>query len=438
MAADVRNRASRGRRGIGYGVALIFVFALALRLAAVALFPVPVEKDAEEYDRIAENILRGDGFSIVQGVPSSKRAPLYPLFLAAVYLVFGHQYFMVRVVQAIIGALSCVLVYRIGRRVHSAVVGLAGAGLLAVHPSLLTVTWLYTETLFTFLLTVTMLVFYRAVMERREYLFALLGVCLGLCALTRPTAFFLPLAVLAVLIVLRTARIRSVFVLVAFAMVVSPWTARNYIREGRFVPVSSQGGDVFVYGNYPLFSGTNWWTVFDMERLEEERREGALFLDELRRSVPQDAQGGTRSALRRMALEKIREHPLGYLKLSLSRAGIFWLSPPIGTYTVKAVVPMLEAPYRVLKYLLLGFVLIGGVFWTLRRRDVLPIVSFLAYFTLLHSLVHSIRRYSLPLVPLICVLGALGIWVVWRWVVECGMRNAQSVGARNASPWRKA
>ena len=44
------------------------------------------------------------------------RAPLYPIFLAAIYRLVGHDYLAARMVQAIVGALSCVLTYAIGAR----------------------------------------------------------------------------------------------------------------------------------------------------------------------------------------------------------------------------------------------------------------------------------------------------------------------------------
>ena len=89
----------------------IVIVALAIRLAAVFLFPVPVEKDAWEYDQIAVHILENGHFAIYEGVPTSHRAPLYPIFLSAVYLVFGHSHQAARVAQAFLSTAVCLFAY---------------------------------------------------------------------------------------------------------------------------------------------------------------------------------------------------------------------------------------------------------------------------------------------------------------------------------------
>ena len=129
----------------------ILIVALAIRLAAVFLAPVPVEKDAWEYDQIAMHILKNGSFAIYEGVPTSHRAPLYPVFLSAVYLFFGHSHQAARVAQAFLSTGVCVLVYLVAKRIYGATVGLLSALLVAFHQSLLLITMLYSETLFTLL-----------------------------------------------------------------------------------------------------------------------------------------------------------------------------------------------------------------------------------------------------------------------------------------------
>ena len=67
--------------------------------------------DARGYDEWARRIAGGDWI----GTDVFYQAPLYPYFLGVIYALAGHSLLAVRVVQAIIGAGSCVLA-RAGRR----------------------------------------------------------------------------------------------------------------------------------------------------------------------------------------------------------------------------------------------------------------------------------------------------------------------------------
>jgi Flp pilus assembly protein TadD/4-amino-4-deoxy-L-arabinose transferase-like glycosyltransferase len=97
----------------------IFLAALALRLIYIAeirdapYFDVPLV-DGANYVRSAETIASGD---LLAGHEPFWQPPLYPYFLALLFGLFGPSLGLIYVVQAAIGALSCWLVHRIGRRV---------------------------------------------------------------------------------------------------------------------------------------------------------------------------------------------------------------------------------------------------------------------------------------------------------------------------------
>jgi hypothetical protein len=60
--------------------------------------------DMFQYDALAESIRHGEGYTWYGGIPTAARAPLYPLFLAMIYTVFGHQFLAARIVQAMVGS----------------------------------------------------------------------------------------------------------------------------------------------------------------------------------------------------------------------------------------------------------------------------------------------------------------------------------------------
>ena len=99
----------------------IFIFALALRILIIFL-GVGFDKnltffDARDYDHHALTFLSGHG--LTNGSAWASRPPLYPLFLALVYRLFGHSYLMVRLIQSFLDAFAVFLVYGVLRTYFS-------------------------------------------------------------------------------------------------------------------------------------------------------------------------------------------------------------------------------------------------------------------------------------------------------------------------------
>ena len=94
--------------------------------------------DARGYDQWAQRLAGGDWI----GTDVFYQAPLYPYFLGLVYAVAGHDLMAVRLVQAVLGSLSAVLVgyaaarlvSRPGRRGGGRVAGALRAGDLLRRP----------------------------------------------------------------------------------------------------------------------------------------------------------------------------------------------------------------------------------------------------------------------------------------------------------------
>src|SRR6476469_7911545 len=117
---------------------LIFIVALGVRLLHVwqikgsPFFDVLLG-DAHGYDLWAQRLAAGDWI----GTDVFYQAPLYPYFLGAVYTIFGRDLLVVRIVQALIGSASCVLLGMAGARLFSKRVGLiAGLALALWAPAI--------------------------------------------------------------------------------------------------------------------------------------------------------------------------------------------------------------------------------------------------------------------------------------------------------------
>src|SRR3990167_9197624 len=105
----------------------LFSLAFIVRLIIVLQDTDIPAADAHVYDGLAISISQGNGYVNSDGTPHSLYPPFYPFFLSVIYTFFGHNYFAVRIIQSIIGAFICVLIYLIGRKA----IGTAAGGIAA-------------------------------------------------------------------------------------------------------------------------------------------------------------------------------------------------------------------------------------------------------------------------------------------------------------------
>jgi 4-amino-4-deoxy-L-arabinose transferase-like glycosyltransferase len=154
-----------------------------------------------------------------------------------------------RLLGAALGTLAVLLIYLIAKRIWGRKVGLLAAGLAAVFPPFVLLSReLLSETLFIPLelgALLCVLNFRRSGGELRWAVAA--GALCGLAVLTRNTALALLLCIPPGVLVMRPKlglhSLRApIVVLLAAAVVVAPWTARNAVQFGRFIPVTTNAG----------------------------------------------------------------------------------------------------------------------------------------------------------------------------------------------------
>jgi len=219
----------------------------------------------------ARAFVRGECF--MEGQPYF-RAPLYPWFLGICFKLFGEDFLVPRIIQAAMGAVSCGLIFLIGRRLFGIATG-AAAGIVAATYWI----FLYFDTE---LLIVPMIVLLdllalwlllRADESRRTLDYGLSGFVLGLSAIARPNVLLFGLAVCLWILVRRRKELqRGLLQAVLFGLAclvpILPITVRNYTAGDDLVLVSSQGGVNFYIGNNPQSDGTravvpgtraDWW-----------------------------------------------------------------------------------------------------------------------------------------------------------------------------------
>lgn len=243
-------------------LALAFVLGLGVRLAYVAWADggrFRAEQvyagDAEQYVELARSIADGEGFRMDERL-TSWRAPGYPAFVSLWFRCTERPLLVARIAQALLGALLIPMVYALGRRLHGKLAGLlASLAVAGCYELIHMCAYVMTEALFAVLLLA--LVMLLAAHQRHAgswWIPTAAGAVLGLANLVRPSLQLLPVLLLPwfLLVTTEVAAMRGRFarwlVLVGVsAIVVAPWSWRNYRVHGAFMPVTSDTGKV-VYG----------------------------------------------------------------------------------------------------------------------------------------------------------------------------------------------
>lgn len=215
--------------------------------------------DSHVYDRWAREI--SQTFWLGWDRIPFPHGPLYPYFLGVLYLRFGPGIGVAAWSQRLLGALTVVLVFWLGRRVFGRRAGwFAGLGAAVCPLFLLYESEILVETLVLFLHVAALCLFTMAAARSTLRWWAAAGAALGLCCLARPNALLLlpPLALWALLIAPERGcrRLLPALVMVlTTAAVISPAPILNSTVGGRFYLISSTGAYNLYIGNAPDTQG---------------------------------------------------------------------------------------------------------------------------------------------------------------------------------------
>ncbi|MFW5748460.1 MAG: ArnT family glycosyltransferase, partial [Chloroflexota bacterium] len=148
----------------------------------------PLHGDAASYDRIARSLLAGTGFSQFPPEPDVFWPPLYPISLWLTYSIFGYELIIARLVQAVLGAATCVMIYLLGEQLFERRIALlAGLGAVFYPYHILFGNWLIAESLFMLLLVVAVYLLAQLARKPSIPLCLASGVVIGLGILAKPT-----------------------------------------------------------------------------------------------------------------------------------------------------------------------------------------------------------------------------------------------------------
>ncbi|HVU65617.1 MAG TPA: glycosyltransferase family 39 protein [Ktedonobacteraceae bacterium] len=251
----------------------LFLFCLALLVrvlynvtVAHAYYP---KYDSAAYQSIAFNLIDEHCFCLHPHITTVYRPPLWPWLIAALSLIFGRADIYDRLFLCCLGAGTCVLIYLFARDLFGRRIGLVAGLMASVYPALyLYDGWMYTESLYTFLLMAICYCVLRIQRSsgKRRRLWLLCAVLLTLLSFTRPNGILMLALVIGWTLVLSWRKILHSRALVHVALatlvavlLIAPWTIRNYLVSQSFVPVATGDGTVLLgaYNDTVLTSTDN-------------------------------------------------------------------------------------------------------------------------------------------------------------------------------------
>lgn len=308
----------------------IFLAALVVRVALVLPMPAnsvrtPISSDftmdARAYAGVARNLVDHGVFGYGARA-SAFRPPLYPAYLAVTFRLFGENYRVVRLGQALMGALACLALLQLGRRLFDRQAATFAALLLSVYPFTLYFTGeVMTETLFTWLMlgSVTAVV---AAWQQPTWNRALIaGAALGAATLCRPTALAFAAFVGLVGLFLRwrspqyrRGATQLVIAGLVAAVCVSPWIVRNSLLFGRLTNLTTYTG-LNLYKGLP---GKDDRSSMDDFGITQQMVEDAQ-VTQLPLAEPEMDR-----AMRRYWQKSVLDHPGAYLREKFGDLSRFW------------------------------------------------------------------------------------------------------------------
>ncbi len=416
------NRCSESARGAAPGArtirvaGCIFVLALLVRVgylldsADYPAFSVPIF-DAGEYDQSARQWIAGDGM----GTRFFWQPFFYPFFLALAYAGTGGSVVAVKVLQVVLGAMTCALTCGLGQRLFNRATGVLAGAIVAFYGPLIFYEAELLAAGWATLWAVALLLLLLAVQRRPGFWLCLaVGAVGGLSVITRPTflPFLLGAGVWLAVTLYRASvnwsdRLRwCLATALGTALVTVPVAAQNARVTGHFGVLPACGGINLYLGNHPEPSKVATAVGFEWRRIQR-RPEAEGIVDGYAKQ--RYFYGQTWDYLCADPVSLARRLTDKAIQFISSRE----LPRSVNVYTVRqwsglqSVLTWQAAGFGFPFGLLLPLAAVGVIHhW---RSVPVPVALFLVLYPLAIVVVFVTARYRIPIVPPLAILAAAGV-----------------------------
>jgi 4-amino-4-deoxy-L-arabinose transferase-like glycosyltransferase len=379
------------------------------------------------YDLLAERFVNGYGFTYLDGTVNLQRLPLYILFLAAHYAVFGTAIGPILFTQALLGSFSVYLIWYLGRMMLKDQHTKLAALIYALYPFAI---WrnasLLADVIMVPLLLIAVISIAKLLQESGEIRLSFACLIAFECSLltyTKPIAALLPFVVVLLIFLLKRGTLKNkiisaTVIISVYALLLLPWVVRNALITDKFPMLSDGAGFVRV-------TGVVYADNFDIHNMSSKN------LDELSQQqlnklnqqynwkhLPNPEMYSFHDD-KEMSAYVTREHilsePLQAFRRYIQHLAFFWFLADSHMKSLAYLV--LQVPIVLLA--LLGFI---RRFSDISKPQIL-MGFIILYFWGLNSLILGQVRYADALIPLVFVLAAtcMARWPSgWGWMNQRG------------------
>ena len=411
----IRTLPERHGRVVLVLLGLILVVGLGLRL--IGVFD-PIDSsyqgaDAARYERIAALLYTDQRFAVPGSDAPYDWSPGAPLFYASIYYVTGGVHpGLGRLAIALLGLVTIVICYLLGRRLNGPATGLVAALLAATYPAFVFNTGrLLSEPLAEVTVPGAVLAFLWALDRQSRWAWLAPGVLIGLSALVRPEYLLFGIG-FALLALIKRGPVRAVVLAAAFALPIAPWAIHVSNEAGRFVPVTTGAGKALFIGSYLPGDGIHdrvkielmerYLGMRDVTPEQRARQPMEPLLDRVAErypDLPRDA------ALNRIGRENLsryaQDQPVAVARMMADKMRWMWRGSSGA---------MLSAPAVALQIAIVVLAIAGLVILAVQRRfEALLLGGLILGLTIFSGIVLAAPRRNLALMPLVMTLASTGL-----------------------------
>jgi len=404
---------------------LILSLALGLRIAAACGVHYALNEhdqpvyliagDADGYWQLAEKIRQGQPYALYDPPRYVQRMPGFPAVLAAGLWLGRGNPFVVRLLLAVLGTLTCGLLFVLGCQLFDETTAATGALLAAVSPTMIGFSVIIlSEMLFALTMLICLIMLCGLARSMRDTVrcslvwAALFGASTGMATLVRPSWLLVaPGCCLVLTVWARSRRIaaaQSACLLAACCLVLLPWAYRNRLVTEHWVVTTLWAGPSLYDGWNPSADGGSNMQFFERDQLMSRMSEYA---------VDRHYRG--------QAFRYAWEHPRRVAELAILKMKRFWSLWPTSAVLRRVDVRVIMTAYFVPIFLfgLYGVGLVRSRLWHL-----LLCAGPLLYFSAIHMVFVGSMRYRLPAEFPFLLLSAFG---VRSWLASTGRMDASPV-----------
>lgn len=383
---------------------LVYLTILAFLVRMVVSFYIAdlTHPEMWEFGMIARSLLKGDGFvflALTQNVPSAFMPPGLPFIYFSIFKILGdnsNAYTAILILNAMLGGLSVLLIYKVSLDIFGKACAFISAFIMAFSPIMI-----YSSSAFNSIIIYQVLLLLSAFLFNKIYLFdrttklwknrslklpVLLGVTLGIFLYFRAEVLIF-IIIISTFFALKKYYVYAFIIFAVSLLIISPWTARNYITFGKLIPVSTSMG----YNFYTGHGDEN--STFVYKKRVSQLNEDQTF--ELKQSdISFD-----------IAFDYIISHPKEELKEALNKIFSLWI---VDKYRDSS-----RHPVYLLSWIPLLILFPVGLFFIFKDKIIMGrslfIISYLILSTILVVTFFNIPRYQIQMSVLVIPVAVFGL-----------------------------